>query len=85
MPPWRRSCQERGIPGSSAAKVTLPMQCDPPLTMAALRAPVSASQLYQRALDRQRGLSGMPSFPWPPGLAPEMGRFAESKRLVLVH
>jgi hypothetical protein len=46
--------------------------------MAALREPVPASQLHQRALDRQRGLSGMPSFPWPPGLAPVVGRFAGS-------
>jgi hypothetical protein len=65
------------------AAVQLPLRV---LAMPPLEArlpPVPASQLRQRALDRQRGLSGIPSFTWLPGLAPEVGRFPGSKWLLL--
>jgi hypothetical protein len=79
MLPLRRGCQARVVPGSRAAKVALPRQCDPPRAMAALRAPVPASQLHQRSLDSQHSLNGIPSFPWPPEIAPEWGWFAGRK------
>jgi hypothetical protein len=52
--PRQNSC--RSCPAAAPQKVALPRQCDPPRSVAALRAPVPASQLlHQRALDRQLG------------------------------
>jgi hypothetical protein len=80
MPPLRRCCQARVVPGSRAAKVALPRQCDGRSSSVNADFPAPAT-----STDRQRGLNGMPIFPWPPGAAPEGGMFAGSKRLVLVH